>query len=97
MERNEFNEGLRKLTEGSFGLILNASDTFYYACAQSVNCYPEDLLWVVPIFAKYGWDGETACMAYILGECPIPPLRTKKYWDALLEIIALAPEVHSEN
>jgi hypothetical protein len=93
----EYLQGLEKLVKTSFGVMLNASDTFGYSEARSVLVDPADLAWVVQICSKYAWDGETACMAYIIGECPIRPHLTPKYYDALLEIIALKPEVHSED
>jgi hypothetical protein len=97
MEAVEYLQALEKVVKTSFGVMLNASDTFGYAEARCVVVDPADLGWVVPICSKYGWDGETACMAYIIGECPIRPHLTPRYYTALLEIIALNPEVHSED
>lgn len=94
MEKTE--EDLRKLINGSFGIMMNANDFFAYACADAVTIDPKDLEWVMPIFQKYSWTGIDACMAYIVKHMPIKPHITKEFEEAYAEIVKLNPQVHSE-
>jgi len=94
--KSELHDDLISLVKGSFGIQMNASDFFNYACADSVLIDSMDLKWVIPIYKKYSWTGIDACMAYIAKQMPIEPHVTKEFKEAYAEIEKIKPEVHSE-
>lgn len=80
----------------SFGIAINLSDFFHYACADMILIDTQDLPWVLPMYKKYGWDGIYACVAFIAKKEPIKEAQNDKFKLALDEINTLKPEVHSE-
>lgn len=90
-------DNLVKLIQNSFGIALNANDFFNVACTNMILLDADDLVWVMPIFDKYGFTGIKACMAYIAQQMPIEPHITDEFKKAYAELELLNPEVHSEQ
>ena len=87
---------LLAVLNGSFGVAINLSDFFNYACADMMLMDTQDLYWVLPMYKKYGWDGVYAAVSYIAKKMPIKPNINDKLKEAYAEIEKINPEVHSE-
>jgi len=66
----------------SVKIELNASDTFAYACADSVTIDEDGVPLLIECFSKFGNDGITAFMSEVRGETPIKPWCTEAYYEA---------------
>jgi hypothetical protein len=87
---------LLAVLNGSFGVAINLSDFFNYACADMRLIDTKDLYWVLPMYKKYGWDGVYAAVSFIAKQMPIKPHINDKFKEAYAEIEKINPEVHSE-
>jgi hypothetical protein len=87
---------LLAVLNGSFGVAINLSDFFNYACADMMLIDTKDLYWVLPMYKKYGWDGVDAAVSFIAKQMPIKPRINDKFKEAYAEIEKINPEVHSE-
>jgi hypothetical protein len=87
---------LLAVLNGSFGVAINLSDFFNYACADMMIIDTQDLYWVLPMYKKYGWDGVYAAVSFIAKQMPIKPNINDKFKEAYAEIEKINPEVHSE-
>lgn len=84
------------LLNGSFGIAINLSDFFNYACADMILIHTKDLYWVLPMYKKHGWVGVYAAVSFIAKKMPIKPYITAEFKEAYSEIEKINPEVHSE-
>jgi hypothetical protein len=81
-------EILEKIIEDSFFIIINLSDTFYYACADSEKIEGEDYIELIPLIEKYGYYAEVAYCAIKRGHDPqVKSVLTKEYYLAKDEIL----------
>lgn len=90
----EYPNEIASILTGEY-LYLTMSDFFNVASSYSVLIYTDDLLWIVPIYKKYGNDGLNACIAYIEKLQPLNFYQNEKYLEAYKEIENLNPEVTS--
>ena len=67
------------LGDYTFGIILNANDTFGWACADITNIDIEDLPALLDVYQRFGGDGVIAFQAHYRDEVPIGPLKTDAY------------------
>jgi len=88
-------EILQEFIKQSDGIQINLNDFFAYACGDYINIEYEDLVWVLPIFEKYGQQGVYACAAYIAERVPIIERMTEKYHAAYREIEKINPKIYS--
>lgn len=65
-----------------FYIVLNANDTFGYACADSVTMEADGIPLLAECFRRWGSDGVTALMAELRNEDPIKPWINEKYLEA---------------
>lgn len=84
------------ILKGSFGIAINLSDFFYFACADMLFLDTRDLYWVLPIYKKYEWDGLYASVSFIAKKMPLKPHINDKFTEAYAEIEKLNPKIHSE-
>lgn len=71
------------LDDYAFHIVLNANDTFGYACADAVDVSVEDLPKLLEVEKLFGADGVTAFMALVREEEPLTELQVDKYWEAV--------------
>ena len=86
---------LLAVLNGSFGVAINLSDFFNYACADMMLIDTQDLYWVLPMYKKYGWGGVYAAVSFIAKQMPIKPNINDKFKEAYAEIEKINTEVHS--
>jgi hypothetical protein len=87
--------GAEWLLDGCFCVVLNANDTFAYACADSLTIEGDDMPWAVALAEKYQRAGVLAAMTVKRGAPytpPIPPVCAMYplYEQALAEAIETA-------
>ena len=70
------------IDEWTFGVELNANDTFAYVCADSTFVDSTDLWKLVEVYEKFGNPGVLAFQAHIRKEEPLKELITDKYKEA---------------
>lgn len=92
----EFDKELLEILAGSFGISINLSDFFYYATADMILIDYKDLVWILPIYKKYGWEGIYASASHIAKLTPIKEAITPEFERALKEIQLLDPKIYSE-
>lgn len=74
---------LRKLlSEEVFFILLNANDTFAYACADVTSVESEDLDKLLEVYEKFGSSGMIAVQACIRKQEPLVQHRTTLYEEA---------------
>lgn len=67
------------ISEHCHGIILNANDTFGYACSEECVVDTPDIPKLMEMYEKYGISGIDAMMAKIMDCDVISPRRSKEY------------------
>lgn len=88
-------EKLQELIECSNGIVFEMNNFFSPHDNIIIRIDCDDLVWVMPIFQKYSYEGLKACFAYIREQMPIPQHNTLNFKQAYSEIEIMNPNVCS--